>query len=253
MRDETARALAGLNRRFYERHAADFSGTRGEPWPGWERCRPFLLPPVSPVRVLDAGCGNGRLGAWLLAQSGSSVRYVGLDASPALLAEARRRLPADVRLVCGDLLAGGLAARLGDGFDAVALFGVLHHVPRRTAREALVRELARLLAPGGHLLATVWRADGFARFQSRFLPWTACEARTGVVIDPDDVEPGDVLLPWKHDPAALRYCHFPDEAEMAGWLDASGLPLRESFDADGREGELNRYWVLGPRDRSERG
>jgi len=250
--DETAHALAELNRRFYAERAADFAETRQHPWAGFERCLPFLAPPTAhsagpaPWRVLDAGCGNGRLGAFLRERADGPLAYLGIDESERLLAGARERLSGwdGARLTRADLLSFALPRA---GFDAVVLFGVLHHVPGRERREALMTGLGDALAPGGHLLATIWRADRFERFRDRFVPWQRCRERTGIAVDPDDLEPGDVLLPWKQDPTAVRYCHFPSEAEVAGLVDASGLSVRETFDADGREGELNRYWVLGPR------
>lgn len=252
MRDDTAHALAELNRRFYEERAADFDETRGHAWRGWERCLDALVPPgrSAPVRVLDVGCGNGRLAGFLAERAGSAFAYRGIDASETLLALARRRLGAraGLRFERHDLLDPGFPGVLGSGGqDAVALFGVLHHVPGRARREALAAGLARALAPGGSLVATIWRADRFERFRDRFVPAADCAARTGIPIDPTDLEPGDVLLPWKHDPAALRYCHFPDEAESQAFIAATGLDVHASFDADGREGELNRYWLLGPR------
>lgn len=43
--------------------------------------------PSSDAKVLDLGCGQGVLAAWL----GDTVSYVGIDASPALISQARRR------------------------------------------------------------------------------------------------------------------------------------------------------------------
>ncbi len=253
MTDETAHRLDALCRRFYARNAADFSATRQAAWPGWERCLPYLLPSEPDPggepswRLLDAGCGNGRLAAFLAERSPGRLRYLGVDASPELIEEARGSRGADARFAVADLVTLDPAGLGEASFDAIALFAVLHHVAGRERREALLARLAGALEPGGHLVATVWRADAFARFRDKIVPWESCEARTGIRVSPEEVEPGDVLLPWKHDPRALRYCHFPDEDEANALARAAGLPLREAFDADGREGALNRYWVLGPR------
>jgi SAM-dependent methyltransferase len=51
--------------------------------------------------LLDVGCGFGDLAAWL-ARQGSSVDYTGIDLSPELLAEGRRRHPG-IRLYEGDI------------------------------------------------------------------------------------------------------------------------------------------------------
>lgn len=92
-------------------------------------------------RVLDLGCGEGQI-ARRVSFDGAAV--VGLDASGALLATARRRGggPAYVR---GAATALPFAA---DRFDAAVVCLVLEHLDDL---EAVVAELARVLAPDGRL------------------------------------------------------------------------------------------------------
>jgi ubiquinone/menaquinone biosynthesis C-methylase UbiE len=94
--------------------------------------------------ILDAGCGNGH-GLELLAKTFAPRRLVGIDLMPEQIERARRRgVAADIRV--GDI------TKLDEpdaGFDAVFVFGILHHVP--AWRDAM-RELARVLRPGGVLL-----------------------------------------------------------------------------------------------------
>jgi len=96
--------------------------------------------------VLDAGCGGG-LVAKGLAEAGAVV--IGLDRALGSLEVARRAVRAAVP---GHFdAAGGQLERLpfADGaFDAVVAADVLEHVPDLPA---VVRELARVLAPGGSL------------------------------------------------------------------------------------------------------
>ena len=105
------------------------------------------------ARVLEIGCGDG-YGALLLRRRAPAAEVVALDLDPAMLRHARRMLARPPRrlrgagarpvaLVCGDATA---LAFPDASFDAVVLFGMLHHVTRW--REA-VREVYRVLAPGG--------------------------------------------------------------------------------------------------------
>ena len=101
-----------------------------------------LLPAVG--RLLDVGCGDGSL---VLGLKDKARLTVGMDRSPdhCVAAEAK-----GVRAVCVDLHAPRLPCRDGV-FDAVACLDVIEHVldPRH-----LLRELARVLRPGGILVLT---------------------------------------------------------------------------------------------------
>jgi SAM-dependent methyltransferase len=94
-------------------------------------------------RALDAGCGAGAL-AFALAPLVRAV--IGVDRVPELLAEARRRAPANVDLAAGDIE----QLDFPDGsFDLAGTLRTLHHVPRP---ELVLGELARVTRPGGRVL-----------------------------------------------------------------------------------------------------
>jgi SAM-dependent methyltransferase len=93
--------------------------------------------------ILDVGCGVGHLGR-ALAREGKSAELVGLDFQAELLAEVREGYVARIE---GDIH----RLPLRDGaFSAVVTANALHHVadPERAAGE-----LARILSPGGLLVA----------------------------------------------------------------------------------------------------
>ena len=101
-------------------------------------------------RVLDLGVGTGTLAIWLKERRpGASV--VGLDPDPDILQIARRKVRdagVDVELV------EGFADRMPfdqASFDVVVSTLVFHHLSGEVKRGAL-REVARVLRPGGRLL-----------------------------------------------------------------------------------------------------
>ncbi len=111
--------------------------------------------------LLDAGCGTGRY-AVELARRGFAV--TGVDRSPEMLAEARRRpveAAAPVRFEPGDLLALPDAA----AFDALVCRGVLNDLVETSERAAVFEVFARALRPGGALLLDVrdWDASVAAK------------------------------------------------------------------------------------------
>ena len=99
-----------------------------------------------PGRVLDLGCGDGRLAALVLAASpGSTVTCV--DMSPPMLEAAAARFDGDDRV---EIVAHDLGERLPvEGpFAAVVSSLAIHHVTD-ARKETLYAEIAGLLAPGG--------------------------------------------------------------------------------------------------------
>lgn len=102
--------------------------------------------PARDLRILDVGCGDGVL-ATRLAQEGA--RVTGLDASPDMIAAARRRAKAagvDLDLVDGD--ADDLPFPDGH-FDCILSVATLCFVddPRPT-----IQDMVRVLKPGGRLI-----------------------------------------------------------------------------------------------------
>ncbi len=98
-------------------------------------------------RILDAGCGNGRYTKFLLREADAAALITGFDYSQQMLQRARKRLHRGrATQVAADLTRLPYA----DGaFDAMVCGWVLEHLP--DPRPGL-RELARVLQPGGKLL-----------------------------------------------------------------------------------------------------
>lgn len=115
---------------------------------------------TSGTRLLDAGCGAGLL-ALLASLRGAQV--TAFDASPGLLAIARQRLPAaDVRQ--GDLEALPFA---DSSFDAVTAVNSLFYAEDMAAA---MRELVRVVRPGGRIVVTAWGPPERCEFLTAVMP-----------------------------------------------------------------------------------
>ncbi|WP_207389288.1 class I SAM-dependent methyltransferase [Marinobacter halodurans] len=111
------------------------------------------LPPEG--RVLDVGCGTGIL-LQKLARQYPRAQLAGVDPVPAMLSVARERVTASTELHTG--WAEALPFE-DQSFDAVVSCNMFHYV--RDPQRAL-REMGRVLRPGGRLLITDWCDDYLA-------------------------------------------------------------------------------------------
>ncbi len=126
---------------------ARYTGAVMAPWTdhliGLARCR-------DGDRVLDVACGTGLVASRVGPASGARCRVTGLDINEGMLDTARR--------IEGIEWVHGNASKLPfpDGsFDAVLCQQGLQYFPDRPAA---MREMARVLAPGGRLAIAVWGA-----------------------------------------------------------------------------------------------
>jgi SAM-dependent methyltransferase len=110
----------------------------------WEKARGLLgwLAPGNGERILDLGCGTGQLSAEIAA---SGAQVTGVDRSPEMVAEARKKFPT-LRFAVSD----ARALPFTEVFDAVFSNAALHWIA-----EALpvVEGISRALKPGGRFVA----------------------------------------------------------------------------------------------------
>ena len=97
--------------------------------------------------ICDMGCGPGQVAGYLHRVGASAC---GVDLSKEMIGEARRLHP-DVPFHQGDML--GLKHLADNSFAGIAAFYSIIHIPRESVVDAL-RELRRVLRPGGVLLLT---------------------------------------------------------------------------------------------------
>lgn len=128
----------------YEGWASTYDGEDNGCFPLQDELLLPLLDRLAPGDVLDVACGTGRVSAQLVERR---HRVTGVDASPGMLAHARREVPG-ARFVCGDLAALPVP---DDEVDHVTCTLALAHVEHLGPFFA---EAARVMRPGGHLLVT---------------------------------------------------------------------------------------------------
>jgi ubiquinone/menaquinone biosynthesis C-methylase UbiE len=145
--------------------------------------------------ICDMGCGPGQIARYLHERG---ARACGIDLSPAMVEEARSLNPG-ISFQQGDMLALNDVA--DNSFGAVAAFYSLVHIPRPLVTQVL-RELKRVLQPGGVLLVTFHLGRE--------------------TIHRDE---------WLGQKVSVDFIFFERE-EMKGYLEAAGFELQEVIERD---------------------
>src|SRR5262245_56185465 len=164
--------------------------------------------PIGPSdRILDLGCGTGIVARVLRERLGGAASIVGLDASAPMLAKARAIAP-EIEWREGNAAALPFP---DESFDLVLSQEMLQFVPDVVVA---LREVVRVLSPGGRVLATTWRPRSEQPFHEA--PGRIAERHLGRSSD----------RRWSLDGAALR-----DAFVAAGFVDVKlqTVSLREQF------------------------
>lgn len=131
--------------------------------------------PAAGARVLDVACGTGVVARLLPPRVGPTGQVTGLDLNPGMLTAARTATAgAPIEWLEGS----AQAMPLPDGaFDLVLCQQGLQFFPDKAAA---LREMHRVLAPGGRLFIAVWRSSahcpGFAALERALAKYVGADA-----------------------------------------------------------------------------
>ena len=187
-------------------------------------------------RVLDVACGTGVLAREAATHVGDGGLVAGLDAAPGMLAVAEKLAPKIEWRV-------GLAESLPyatESFDAVvSQFGLMFFRDRTAA----IREMLRVLTPGGRMAVAVW--ESLERSEAYPLEVALLERLAGrqaadalrapfVLGDRSELETlfagagaSSVDVVTHHGTARFPSIRTMVEADLRGWLPVMGVTLTE--------------------------
>lgn len=135
----------------YNLIATEWDATRDREWPEFHVFLAKLKKRnLRSIKLLDLGCGNGRLAGFL--KNEPIIDYIGVDNSRALLKIAKKNHPnAKFRYANAQKLPSPAKT-----FDAVWCIAVLHHLPGETLQLKVLQEIRRVLKKNGIFMFTVW-------------------------------------------------------------------------------------------------
>jgi len=228
MDKEYAKYILEKTRDDYNRIAEDFSRTRDKPWPEIR----FLFDNYlnSGDKVLDFGCGNGRFFEFF---KDKNLEYIGLDPSDKLIEIAKSRYPR------GNFHSFNLLEKLSfpnNSFDKVYSIAVLHHIPSEQFRLDFLKELERVLKPGGLLIFTVWK---FHRPKEIFLIFKFKILR---LFSLTKLDKGDVFEPWGK--KFNRYYHCFSKKELVKLIEKTNLKIKDIRIVKNEQGNRRNIYLI---------
>ena len=180
---------------FYKKNAYDFSATRHSVW---KSVQDFGVSFDNNSKVLDAGCGNGKNIDFYK----SKTNIVGIDNCRKFVTICNEK---------GHIVKEGSILEIpypDNEFDFIMCIAVIHHLKNKTERINAVKELLRVLKPGGDLLITVWalESDEFSK-KRRFVI-------------------GDNIVPFKKE---NRYYYIHDKTSFVNFCNNFNIKNNKIF------------------------
>lgn len=199
-----------MNAETYQDIAGQFSATRKFIW---EDFKPLMEHVSAGDKVLDAGCGNGRL---IESLREKKIEYAGLDLSDELIAIAQHQYP-KMNFVVGNIL--DLPFPNGT-FDVVFCIATLHHLPSEQLRLRAIRQFYKVLRSGGQLIVLNWNLLA--------APWwpTHLKILWQRLIGQGRISFPDIIKFWKSESGTMmgkRYIHGFRTSELSVLLTGTGF------------------------------
>ncbi|MDP2664322.1 MAG: methyltransferase domain-containing protein [bacterium] len=226
MNPKYADYLMAKTRQDYNLIAGDFSRTRNRVWEELEFLGKYVC---DNEKILDVGCGNGRLYELFKERT---IDYYGVDFSEELVGIAGKRYP-QFKFQVADALNLPFPDNFFDKVFGVAIF---HHIPSKELRMRFLKEMKRVLKPEGRLIMTVWKfhetRDLLLIFKSTILK----------LLGLSKLDFGDILEPWGK--KIKRYYHCFSRRELRGAMTGAGFKIKELGVLKNKRGNRQNVCVI---------
>ena len=192
--------------------AKSFDKTRRN---SWEECINFINSLTRDSTVIDIGSGNGR---HLIPCAEHCKKVIGLDVSSELLGIVKKKVNdkklRNVELIHSDAV--NIPIR-NDSIDAVLYIATLHNISIRYRRINSLKEIYRILKPGGKAIISVW-----SRWQDKFRQHFLIRLLTQFGRN----EFGDINIYWRqHGLNISRYYHLYSKREFQKDIEKTGFKI----------------------------
>ncbi|MFH1522808.1 MAG: class I SAM-dependent methyltransferase [Patescibacteria group bacterium] len=160
MDSQTQKNLLNLVKKNYDEVAEEFDKSRNRNLePLWSELIKICENAKDGHRILDVGCGNGRL---LKAFKNKKIYYLGVDNSEEIIKIAKAKYPKN-KFVSGDISDLGQIPEIN--FNYVFAVAVLHHIPGKKLRLKALKQLKNKINKNGKIIITAWNMWPHKRFR----------------------------------------------------------------------------------------
>lgn len=211
----TAKKILEDVQRTYDAIASDFDASRKDLL--WPSLIGFLPCVKQGDKVLDAGCGSGRL---LQILEEKKIEYVGIDSSDKLLEKARKRFPGRTFIV------GNITSKLpfpDACFDVIFSIAVFHHIPGKEFRDTALSELSRVLKHNGLLVMTNCSWLYTLRYLKYIVYYTFLK-----LAGRSELDFKDIFVPWAQT-GRRRYFHCFTMREIKKLVTKNGFCILRAY------------------------
>jgi len=219
MKDKYAKYLLKKTKRDYEEIAKHFSETRVRPWKDIIFLADFVK---DGDKVLDLGCGNGRLFDLF---KDKDLSYIGIDLSKKLIkiAKGKYKNYPNAKFLVGDALKTEFD---NNSFDLIYAIALLHQIPSKKYRIRFLNEVKRILKSEGFLILTVWNL-----WQKKYIKYIIKTFILKTKIPGSTkLDFKDTFIPWKKRNGTIinRYYHAFTIKELKKLVKVIGFEIIDS-------------------------
>lgn len=202
--------LVELNKKTYNKIAKLFAKTRKYLWDDLKALEKYTK---DNYKVLDLGCGTGRL--YHLFKDFQGVEYIGVDQSGGQLDIAREEFPQN-KYIEAEMTE---LPFVDNEFDVVYCIATFHHLPDEKSRLKGLQEMKRVLKPGGYIIMTNWNLYS--------------DSVNKIVAKNKFKKQGkEFMVPWMNSEGVVmgeRYYHAFDMQELQDLLKKTDLVLEDQY------------------------
>ena len=206
----------------YDQMSDKFSNTRKNFWADLEFIKNYI---DNGDKILDYGCGNGRL---LEILKNKKLKYYGVDISQKLIELAKQKYPE----FAGNFMKISSQSSLAfpdNFFNKIISVAVFHHFPEKYAQN-MAKELYRVIQPEGIAIVTVWNLYQKNRRKNIFNPVVLIKKIFNIG-EYAGFGFGDILIPFQNNQGEVfkRYHRVYTEKSLLNIFLSAGFEIEKSF------------------------